>query len=72
MKKLIITLGDDNNQNYHRTIELCVPTRMHRILSDYDVDEMDEHDQMWDMMCDMIEENFRDIPRSWFIDKIQF
>ena len=72
MQKLIITLGDNNNPNYHKTIELYVSTRMHRLLSDFSVDEMDEHDQMWDKMCDMIEREFRNIPRNWYVDKIEF
>lgn len=72
MKKLIITLGDDNNPNYHRTVELCVSARMHRLLSDFDVDEMDEHDQMWDRMCDMIVRECHNIPHCWFVEQIEF
>ena len=72
MQKLIITLGDNNNPNYHKTIELYVSARMHRLLSDFNADEMDEHDQMWDGMCNMIEKECHNIPHNWFIDEIQF
>lgn len=66
-KKITIKLGDDDNRNYSKTIELIIPTKMHRILSSFD---MDEYDEMWDKMCDMISYENRGLPRSWFIDKI--
>lgn len=66
-KQITINLRDDNNPNYRKTVELIIPTRMHRILSEFD---MDEYDDQWDSLCDMIECNVRDLPRSWFIDKI--
>lgn len=67
-QKITIKLGDDNNTNYRRTVELIIPTRMHRTLSNFDME--DDYDGQWDALCDMIENTYRDLPRSWFIDKI--
>lgn len=68
-KKIIIKLGDNNNKNYSKTVELMISTKMHRILSNFD---FDEYDEAWDQMCDMIGNKNSELPRSWFIDKIQF
>lgn len=67
-KQITIKLGDDNNTNYRRTVELIIPTHMHRVLSSFDME--DDYDYQWDALCDMIENTYRDLPRSWFIDKI--
>ena len=69
-QKITIKLGDDNDRNYSKTVELMIPTKMHRILSNRRIDDMDEYDEMWDQMCDMISYENRGLPRSWFIDKI--
>ncbi len=69
-KQITIKLGDDDNRNYSKTVELIIPTKMNRILSECNMDDMDEYDEMWDKMCDMISYENRGLPRSWFIDKI--
>lgn len=67
-KEITVRVGDDNNKNYSKTITMCIPTKMHRILSSFAVEE--DYDYMWDMLCDMIENSNHDLPRNWFIDKI--
>lgn len=67
-KQITIKLGDDNNKNYHRVIELTIPTHMHNVLSSFHIE--DDYDYQWDALCDMIENAYHDLPRNWFIDKI--
>lgn len=66
-REITIHIGDDNNENYDKTITMFIPTKMHRILSNF---EMDEYDSMWDWLCDMIASEYSDLPRNWFINKI--
>ena len=66
-KRITVWIGDNNNAIYNHQLEMIIPTRMHRILSDYD---MDEYDDNWDALCDMIENEHPELPRSWYIDKI--
>lgn len=66
-RNITVRLGDDDNKNYSKTITMLIPTKMHRILSNF---EMDQYDDMWDSLCDMIGDANDDLPRNWFIDKI--
>ena len=66
-RNITVRLGDDDNKNYSKTITMLIPTKMHRILSNF---EMDQYDDMWDSLCDMIRDANDDLPRNWFIDKI--
>lgn len=61
-----IKLGDDNNKDYSRTIELTMSEQMYDALRNYTKD----YDYAWDSMCEQIEDENRGLPRSWFIDKI--
>lgn len=65
--RITVWIHDDNNVSYDKRVEMIIPTRMHRILTTYD---MDEYDDQWDALCDMIENDNPDLPRSWYIDKI--
>lgn len=73
MKTLKVILGDDNNPNYRKEIELEVSGTMYLILQDkMSVCSWEEYNEAWDNMCDMIDEKYHDLPREWFIDKIEF
>ena len=73
MRTLKITLGDDNNSNYKRDVEIEVSGTMYLILQDkMSVCSWEEYNEAWDDMCDMIDRKYRDLPREWFIDKIEF
>ena len=68
MMKLTIQLGDNDNRNYKRVVELELPNLT--ALSIKNVDRF--YDEAWDILCDTIEETFTDLPRNWFIDKLTF
>ena len=65
-RTITIKLGDDNNRNYSKNVELNISEDMYEALRNYTKD----YDDAWDNMCDQIERENRGLPRSWFIDKI--
>lgn len=68
MKKIIVTVGDDNNSQYKEEVELEVSTSMY-----YNLKECgDEYDECWDKLCDMIGNSVSELPYSWFINKIKY
>lgn len=68
MKKIIVTVGDDNNSQYRKEVELEVTTSMY-----YNLKECgDEYDECWDRLCDKITYYVDDLPRSWFINSIKY
>lgn len=68
MTKLTVQLGDNNNRNYKRVVELELPYSTASSIKNVD----SSYDEAWDFLCDTIEETFTDLPRNWFIDKLTF
>ena len=66
--KLKVQLGDDNNRNYKRVVEIELSRLMILSLRYCEGD----YDAAWDHMLDVIEDTYSDLPRSWFVDKIIF
>lgn len=71
-RKITVTVRDDNDNNFERDVELMVPTKFYRVLGQHDYDDCDEFDYCWDSLCDMIVNECRELPRSWYIDCINW
>ncbi len=66
--KIKVQLGDDNNRNYKRVVEIEL-SRLSILSLRYCEGD---YDTAWDEMLDAIEGTYRDLPRSWFVDKVLF
>ena len=66
--KIKVQLGDDNNRNYKRVVEIELSRLAIMSLRYCEGD----YDAAWDEMLDAIEGTYRDLPRSWFVDKVLF
>ena len=66
--KIKVQLGDDNNRNYKRVVEIELSRLAIISLRHCEGD----YDAAWDQMLDAIEDPYRDLPRSWFVDKVLF
>lgn len=66
--KIKVQLGDDNNRNYKRVVEIELSRLTIMSLRYFEGD----YDAAWDQMLDVIEDTYRDLPRSWFVDKVLF
>lgn len=68
MKTIIVTLGDNNNQDFTLTQTVQISAYDYDMLKDY---ELDGYDQAWDRLCDIFERR-TDLPADWYIDHIEF
>ena len=69
--RIKVHLRSNCNQNFHTVFIYDISERNYRILKNY---ESDEYDEVWDKLCDDIEQ--KSVPGTldpdWYIDYIEF
>ena len=66
--RIKIEIKDNYDNNYNKVIYLYIDDDDYKILKNY---EMEDYDRVWDNLCDMIEENYEDLPSDWYIDRLK-
>jgi hypothetical protein len=68
MKTIIVTLRDNNDDDFKYVQSVQISKYDYDMLKDYD---MDGYDAAWDRLC-AIFERMSGLPADWYIDHIEF
>jgi hypothetical protein len=72
MAKLSITLGDDNNKEYRKEVEVEVDGTTALLIRDRcRTADADDYGRAWDNMLYAIETQYPDLPRDWYVYHIE-
>lgn len=72
MAKLFITLGDDNNKEYHKEVEVEVDGTTALLIRDRcRTADFDDYERAWNNMLNAIETQYPDLPRDWYVYHIE-
>jgi len=68
MAKLYITVGDDDNKEFRKDIELEIDGTTALLIRDRgQTADYDDYSRAWDKMCDEISYQHPELPRNWYI-----